>query len=243
LNEVPKDPSMPVHARSRALPTMLVLGALLGVVALLAVPLHAAPRKRSVSPLAGLLVYRTGMPEVVVHRELPIARIENLSGFRRSRLWQNPGLTIGKHELKTDFEVAGEQRSDRPGVKVYLESLEVTFQYTRLDVYVANDYAMGSCEEREITRHEMDHVATHRRVYERYKPLVKNAVLALDLPTKSRPKTYPSLSAAQRDISKRLRAATSRVFERFKTDLSTANNKLDTPAKYKAIQNRCKGWK
>ncbi len=234
---------MPTSIGSRALKTVRIVGWVVGVVALLVSSPQAAPRKRGVSPLAGLLVYRTGMPEVAVHRELPIARIENLSGFQRSRLWQNPGLTIGKHELKTDFEVAGEQRSDRPGVTVYLESLEVVFQYTRLDVFVANDYAMGSCEEREITRHEMDHVAAHRRVYERYKPLVKNAVLALDLPTKSRPKTYPSLSAAQRDISKRLRAATSRVFERFKTDLSTANNKLDTPAKYKAIQNRCKGWK
>jgi hypothetical protein len=206
--------------------------------------LFFAPRAMS-RPLSGIdkiLVYKTGIPEVKIHRELSTASIQQLSGFHRSRTWQNPGLTVGGHELQTDFRLAGLQVSGGKNVKAWVESMNVTFRYTDLDVYVSSDYLDDSCEAKEIHRHEMDHLAVHRRVYAKYRLALKKALLATRFPTKERPAIYKNLSAARNDMAKRLRAATEGTYAKFKRELSSANDRLDTPANYKAIQRRCKGW-
>jgi hypothetical protein len=183
------------------------------------------------------------MLEPTIHYELAIAQIESMSGFNRSSTWQNPGLTIGSHELKTDFQIAGTQRTGQKSVRVWLDSLDVIFQYSALDVYVANDYAKGSCESTQILLHEMEHVKVHQRLYAKYSAELRKVLTTMKLPTRQAPVAYASLSVAQRDLSARLKAATQGVYARFKKDLSDENNRLDTTANYRSIQKRCKDWK
>lgn len=226
-------------------PGILFLSALLslGIGAGFPAGASAKSARRHAPGLAGLLKYQTGIPNPTIHRELSIAQIERLSGFKASAAWQNPGLTVGEHELRTDFQLGGIQSPGNGRVRVYLESLQVTFRYTALDVYVADDYAEGSCEARQILLHEMQHVAVHRRVYARYQAELKRRILGLGLPTKARMASYPSLHAAQEDLSRRLRALTRGLYDQFKRDLSRGNDRLDTKANYRAIQKRCKDWK
>ena len=195
------------------------------------------------SALSGVLHYQTKMLKPTVHHELAIAQIESMSGFNRNGTWQNPGLTVGAHELKTDFQIAGTQRTDQKSVRVWLDSLDVVFQYSALDVYVANDYAEGSCESAQILLHEMEHVKVHQRLYAKYSAELRKVLTTMKLPTRRAPVSYASLSVAQRDLSARLKASTQGVYARFKKDLSDENNRLDTVANYRSIQKRCNGWK
>lgn len=228
-----------------------VLGSVFCVCAMIGAPDGYASvkhsRKRAThskpSALSGILHYQTKMLEPTIHHELAIAQIESMSGFNRNGTWQNPGLTVGSHELKTDFQVAGTQRSDQKSVRVWLDSLVVVFQYSALDVYVANDYAEGSCESTQILLHEMEHVKVHQRLYAKYSAELKKVLTTLKLPTQQEPALYSSLSVAQKDLSARLKAATQGVYARFKKDLSDENNHLDTTANYRAIQSRCHDWK
>jgi hypothetical protein len=178
-----------------------------------------------------------------MHRELDTKGIMRLSGFSPGRSWQNPGLTLGAHELQTSFRITGETRSGVPGVCVWLQALDVDFRYTDIDVYVSSDYADGSCEAKEILDHEMDHVEVHRRLYGKYRAELEIRLKAVGFPTESNPKRYPTMKAAKDDVGRLLRSMTDSLYARFKRELKAENAKLDTPANYKAIQSRCMGWR
>lgn len=220
---------------------ILIIGFTLGCIH--PVVVNAAARRASSAGVGNILHYQTQMPEPRIHRELHTSQIESLSGFNRNGKWQNPGLTIGSHELKTNFQLGGTQFPGKSKVKVWLDSLEVSFRYTDLDVYVANDYEEGTCEAIQILKHEMQHVAVHRRLYAKYSAELKREILAMGIPTHSRPASYVSLSAAKNDLSSRLRAVTEGLYARFKRELSEQNNRLDTVANYRAVQGRCHHWK
>jgi hypothetical protein len=218
----------------------------LAILVLTAYPSTAAHRKknhRASNALGGILRYLTGMPRPVIHRELPTSRIESLAGFKPSRFWQNPGLTIGSHELKTSFMIGGSQHPGSSGVNAWLQSLEVVFDYTDLNVYESNDYADGTCEATQIHLHEMQHVAVHRRLYAKYSNILKREIQASGFPLKSAPGRYHDMSQAKADIAQRVKVCTEGVYARFRQELSVENDKLDTRANYKATQSRCKNWK
>jgi hypothetical protein len=179
----------------------------------------------------------------VVHRELGTAGIQALSGWKSSRAWQNPGLTKGSHELKTDFRLSGQQRTGTRGACVWVEDLTVIFRYTELEVFVSRDYADGSCEARQILAHEMDHVAVHRRAFLKYKASLERRLSNMGLPTPRSPGRYASMNEAQRIIGDKLQKATTGLYDAFKRELIVGNAALDTPQNYKAIQKRCRGWK
>ncbi len=188
--------------------------------------------------------FDAGIPDKpVIHRERDTAGIQALSGWKRSRAWQNPGLTKGSHELKTDFRLSGQQKPGTRGACVWVEDLTVSFRYTELSVFVSRDYAEGTCEARQILAHEMDHVAAHRRAYLKYKALLEKRLRNLGLPTPKNPRRYASMDQAQKIIGEKLRKATTGLYDAFKRELVASNAALDTPQNYRAIQKRCKGWK
>jgi hypothetical protein len=188
--------------------------------------------------------YVTGFPkDPLLHRDLDTVRIQSLSGWRQLGYWQNPGLTRGGHEIKTDFRMSGMQRSSSPGTCAWVENLTITFDYTELDVYVSSDYADGSCEARQILLHEMEHVAVHRRAYARHQAVLLRRIRALGLPTPAHPKRYRNLSEAQRGVGSLLKRVTESEYEAFKRELAAGNAKLDTIQNYRAIQKRCNHWK
>jgi len=187
--------------------------------------------------------YVQGFPEPKMHQDLGTAGIERLSGFAPSRFWQNPGLTIGSHELQTSYLITGVTRPGHGGVCVWLQSLDLAFRYTDLDVYVSNDYDPGSCEGKVIRAHEMLHVAVHRRLYGKYKVQLGRAIRNLQLPSASHPRHYASLAAAKAAIGKSIKAASEGVYNRFKRELTVENGKLDTPENYRKTQAQCGHWK
>jgi hypothetical protein len=157
--------------------------------------------------------------------------------------WQNPGLTVGGHELKTDFRMSGAQRSGSSGICAWVENLTITFDYDELEVYVSSDYADGTCEAKQILLHEMDHVNVHRRTYARHKAALERRIRAVGLPSPAFPGWYRNMTEAQRTVSALLRRVTESEYESFKRDLTAGNGKLDTPQNYRAVQSRCSHWK
>jgi len=214
-----------------------------------AVPVHAAVGHSARPCPAGgsrgflqVFHYVTGIPkEPVVHRDLDTPHIQALSGWRNAGYWQNPGLTRGGHELKTDFRMSGSQGPG--GTCAWVEDLTITFDYDELEVYVSSDYADGTCEERQILAHEMDHVAVHRRAYQKHQAALKKRLLSLGLPSPSHPKRYRNMAEAQRLVSAALKRVTESEYAAFKREITVENARLDTPQNYRAVQRRCSHWK
>lgn len=199
-------------------------------------------------PAKGVLVapvveLKGSFPGPKVRHDMTTAQIERLRTNKEPKGWHNPGLTVSEHVLNTRYELAMEQA--RPGApyRVRVDHLTVEFTYTVLEVYVASEYGAGTCEYREILKHEMEHVAIHAATYRKYRRLLKTRLeTAGVLPTKQKPIVAKSAAQAQARVDKIVQGITRPISDAFARELVLGHARIDTPANYKAIQGRCKGW-
>jgi hypothetical protein len=191
------------------------------------------------------LVRLTGnIPQPVYFHDYSTDQIEALSGrWVPSRASREPGLTWFEHELKHEYQIRGISRGPGRPLEVWVDSLDVDFSITKMNVYVSSQYAVGTCQYKVILAHENTHVAINERVYRKYRALLSRILRKNNgLPTRSRPLKVGSMEEAKRVMEDRLRGILDPFYERFKREVVRENAKIDTPANYRRTQAQCRGW-
>ncbi len=185
----------------------------------------------------------TSLPPRYFHN-VSTAQIESMRSaqFHRSMM-HNPGLTLAEHELKTDYQMGGLQRGHLAEYCVWVESLGLDFSYHRMDVYISNQYAEGSCQYNVILGHENQHVAINKRTLQKYYSMMRKALWkARSIPTKANPLSVGSLNQGKAIIAARINGIVNPIYARFKKAVMVENAKIDTMANYRRTQAKCKNW-
>lgn len=122
-------------------------------------------------------------------------------------------------------------------------SVSVSFDITRVEVFVPMEYAEGTCQYREVLAHEEGHVgelgSTHSEFLEQLKDTVRAFVATV---MENRGKKAKSANEASAIFSAALRSRLSNLGDAFSDVLRDRQQKLDTPENYAIIGARCPSW-
>ncbi len=159
------------------------------------------------------------------------------------RNMHEPGLTLAEHELKTDFRIGGMRRSDSRRVCVWLESVNVDFSFTKMDVFISSQYGEGSCPYQVIRDHENQHVAINLGALKEYRDKMERALKGdLSLPTKADPLSVSSLGQAKKILASRIKGIVDNLYSGFKREVLEGNARIDTLENYRRTQAKCQKW-
>lgn len=188
--------------------------------------------------------YLFNFPEVVYDHVHSIPEIEALSSkLGEERDFHVPALTQAEFGLKTYYQFSYYKGLFQENYRMWIKNLKVDFSYSKLIVYITASYPMGSCEYETTRDHEDQHVAIHKRIYEKYKKILQNSLAhAKEIPLADHPVTVRSVEAGKVLIADLLSKATDPIFERFQNELSEEQSKLDSPENYGVLKSRCSNW-
>lgn len=153
------------------------------------------------------------------------------------------GLTVGEYAFKTSYEIDARKMMDGT-MCLQVKSLDVDFSYSKLDVYVANDFPVGGCAYEALLAHEKQHADVHRR---RHAAAVQDLRRAFagsrTIPTRAAPLAVKSEEAGKALIARFVGQATGPVIERFKRELDSEQGALDSEDSYRSLGMSCPDWK
>jgi len=195
-----------------------------------------------------------GIPSFIHFKSVPIRphynhsltthQIESLWVNRyHSPMMHNPGLTMAEHELKTSYQFQALQHGHSGPYRIWASSVDVIFQYDKMDVYLSSKYPVGSCQYNVILGHENQHVAINQRTLTKYKTLMLRALQsAKDIPTKAHPQLVSNMEQGKTLIASRIDQLLFPLYDRFKREVEAENGKIDTMANYRRTQALCRNW-
>jgi hypothetical protein len=155
----------------------------------------------------------------------------------------NPGLTVFEHQVGSGFQVVGEPLRGGKGFCLWAEKVEIDFAIKKMDVYVSRQYAFGSCQHKAILDHENTHVTINRRVHQKYRMRLQEALRAdKTLPLEGNPIQTASVAEGQKIVSRRLEALVQPIVRAMEAELRAENAKIDTPDSYRKLSARCGSW-
>jgi len=180
---------------------------------------------------------------VTVNRRLSqkqlTAMMRKKSKIRSSRELLNNGLTRTKYGTNMAFELQyAELNSGK--VCAALRTVEATFGYAEITVYIARKYKKGSCQYRTVLQHENTHVAIHRKYLTKYADRMRRRLTTTA--NKAGVIYAPTVQQAKNTFRKRLEKAIDRMTEEFSRELDAANARIDTPENYRRENKRCPSW-
>ncbi len=182
------------------------------------------------------------MPAPIYNNRLSIAGIQNL--FR-----QHTEAVLGPHQNALGITYAestyGTKAQSmampvRGGHCVYLTSLDVDFGRRRMQVYVASEFALGSCEYDSVLYHENQHVAVNNGAVREYAPRFR-AEIARILRVQQ-PVFAPNPDNGMRTALKTVDSAMAVVFDQFQDTMAARNAPLDSASNYAATAELCANW-
>ncbi len=145
------------------------------------------------------------------------------------------GLAFG-WSIGFDSEPMGE------GFCSWVSNVRLTIRQPSPDIYVAREYARGSCQYRTILAHEQKHVNNAREVINRYKPRLRWVLTSLRIPTGRRPIYVTEPAKARARLRKLMKELAEPLYREMARELSKAQAKLDSPASYRLYFKQCKTW-
>jgi len=164
----------------------------------------------------------------------PIADENGMSGLKGKVPF---GLTIGLYDLEVTVE--SESMRDGPGYCTELRAAHVEIGLKQLEVIVDRRFAPGSCERQAVLDHEAEHVEVFRETLRSYHPALERALghiaLPLAIPVADR-------NAARAAYLDPITDALKPLFTALNSHARAANARLDTPASYAEVFNRCHRW-
>jgi hypothetical protein len=177
-------------------------------------------------------------PEVKLDHTRSIAELGKISGAgHRQRIL---GL------MKPDFRLRSLPRSEgmTSGGQFcfWISGFEVVLRYSQIDVYVAREYAAGSCPYDAILEHEMEHVAVARRNVEVFGPRIREALKAGSVPTAQTPIIVASAADAARDVQEITRENLEPVYRSMLLAQRAAQAVVDSPPSRARVFAKCSDW-
>jgi hypothetical protein len=172
------------------------------------------------------------------------AQIEEMRNMKfHNRRLHNPGVTLAEHEFKMDYQVGGLQHPNQDGFCVWVDSINVSFSYAQMDVYISSQYPEGTCPYQVILNHENQHVAIDQRVLAKYRAVVERALRkSRVIPTKAHPMSVVSMNNGKAIIDARLNRIVNPILAAYKKEITRENGKIDTPVNYRRTQALCNNW-
>jgi hypothetical protein len=187
--------------------------------------------------------YLFHFPNPVYSHALSTSQIEALSQSGGGERYHIYGLCQGNYKMDALYKVSGSKKWFKNEYSMWVENLRVEFGYTTINVYITSNYPEGSCEYQQTLDHENQHVETHRQVYAQYQEILRKSLAdTRDIPLSSNPIIASSWEEGKDRVGKMISAVTDPVFDRFKAELETEQDQIDTPENYTALRNSCQNW-
>jgi hypothetical protein len=124
----------------------------------------------------------------------------------------------------------------------WITGFEIVLRYAEIEVYVAREYPVGSCQYNAIYAHEMQHVAVARRNLEIYAPRIRAALESGSVPTAQTPIIVASAADAARDVQAISNENVQPVYRAMLRDLRAAQAIVDSPMSYASVFRKCPKW-
>jgi hypothetical protein len=174
---------------------------------------------------------------------------EEIAGI--SRGWDvasHSGFTSAKLKGSVQSTTGLEPTRQKDGKFPYwLHELALPYGFDEIRVWIASEYAPGSCEYQATLDHENEHVEADRRIVTDYGPRLRDAVISYaPLPTKEEPLWVSSEEEGDAAVDVLVRAiaknAAEPVYDEMRRKLHEANQDLDSAANYQAVHDKCSAW-
>lgn len=213
------------------------LGAALAVV----LPLLAAPA------LADCVGSRDIPYDIELSLDLPPARLHrdrSIADLGELHLHGPDSRVLGLTTagLEVAWRVRFETEADGAAYCLWVRRVAIDLRHPPPDVYIAREYAPGSCPYRAILAHEQAHVAVIRETVNRFTPRLRWVLTSLRIPTGRRPIPVDSPEAGKERLAKLMHELAAPVIEDMAAAVREANAKLDSPASYRSVRRRCRKW-
>jgi len=217
-------------------------GVLIGVILLSATPASAQigcqPYSTSIR-----LSFKTLDPDPTYNNGLNVTSLRDFLRTRGHIFSGRHQRMLGVTSFQAAFSLTGSTYAiptDGGGFCVYLREVTAEFGYREHDVFVASEFAPGSCEHNAILDHENQHVAINRAAVRQGGPRIRQELERL-------------LQAAQPRFTRDLEAGTDLTLTSLSTAINSTYNQLaqeqasrnaviDSENNYDAIGDLCKNW-
>lgn len=168
-----------------------------------------------------------------------IARISGGGIHKSIPGWRQAGLTSAREAAAIKLTTRSSPVVGQ-GFCTVIEQLDVTIGYDSMEVYIASEYAEGSCEYRVIKSHELNHVLINLSTLKNFRQDVEREL-----------KTYvaqlsPMINDNPEQVIERLKTV---LYDRLKLILRPmavarfkAHMEIDSRSSYRRAQSRCQGW-
>ncbi|MGH6932510.1 MAG: hypothetical protein ACREEE_08760 [Dongiaceae bacterium] len=210
--------------------------------ALLAFP--AAPAAAQNSPCAGV---PEGEYQIAVVKDVPAPRLNH--ELRRSEIGEltfhgphNSVLGLATSQLEVEYDAAFRYMPAGDGFCFWTDRVTVTLRYHAFDVYVAAEYAAGSCPYNAILAHELRHVDVAHKHLDYYTPNIKGALTSLNIPTARTPTLVASPDLAQAETLDRIGELLRPPVEVMQQAMIAAQEVVDSPKSYRQVRDQCADW-
>ena len=153
------------------------------------------------------------------------------------------GAAVGLAQTQLGFRMetnVAVQSNGADGYCVYLTSVKATLGYDDINVYLASDYPVASCQYRVIREHEDRHVSIYRSNLAEFTQNLR-ARLVSDATSMGAYRTR-NQSTAARDLQKQLHDRLAPILKNMETALHRNQRAIDTRASYASEQSRCPDW-
>ena len=152
-------------------------------------------------------------------------------------------LGLGGGEIGTKIQAEFEVKElDNGQFCLSLKKVIAKF-YTKPQIHIASNFKKGTCEYKEVLRHEKKHILTlkkfHREYTPKYRAELKRIIRKVPV---QRPTTENGLEGQQQQIMQMVQKHMSAYTEKIMAVLSGRQKRIDSPQEYKLVASRCRNW-
>ena len=203
-------------------------------------PAHAAAcvLDRSNPPSIRINVHK---PEIRYFQNKGKKELANMRGqYHKPRAgWSPVGLTHGEMKLEIGIAVESSKRNDGRYCS-RLHEVEVNVGFEVLDVYIAKEYARGTCQYGVVLAHERRHVLVYENAIKDYLPILDRQMR--NEANFMRPAVSSDPGAVLNTFHQRLMGAVQRSFKKTQDSMVARNAAFDTVSAYRQEQKKCPKW-
>ncbi len=149
------------------------------------------------------------------------------------------GLTKGDVEISHTYQTAGLRRGDL--TCLWLDQVKVVIRLKQT-VYVAKEYAPGTCMYKSVWEHEHKHVRTDREILNKYRPIYEKEIKRyLSTFPVVGPVTVREEGAAQQKLGEQIEYVISGLTEKMESERARRQQGVDTLEEYQRVARMCRG--
>jgi hypothetical protein len=124
----------------------------------------------------------------------------------------------------------------------WVKGIDAVMVYRSMTIYVASEYKKGSCEYRQILKHEKQHVENARLNLLRFEPRVRRALVSRAIPRPSQPKQIGASKNAKVEMERLYAKLLKPVYVDMLKSLNASQSRMDSPASYARAHRKCSNW-